>query len=114
VRHSFERPAKHRTIEFTIMKNSISCAIRILTISAVAAVGLGTSAFAGEDIAVAKLPEVVTKAIGERFPKAELINAEKETDKGKLHYEVKIRAEGALKEVDVSPEGKILKVKNDK
>ncbi|MBA2431165.1 MAG: hypothetical protein H0V56_03515 [Chthoniobacterales bacterium] len=62
---------------------------------------------------MAKLPEPVTKAIMERFPKAELIKAEKETDDGKVKYEVKIRTEGKEKEVDVSAEGVILKVDDE-
>ena len=98
------------------MKKSFSSRIghslRVLGILAFATAS--STLIAGEDIAVAKLPNAVTKALMERFPKAELINAEKETDKGQMHYEVKIRTEGTMKEVNVSPEGKILKVENDK
>jgi len=99
------------------MKDSVS-PIRnrgaaLLAIAASLVLCCSSAVFAGEDVPAAKLPEPVTKAIMERFPKAELIKAEKETEKGKVKYEVKIRTEGKEKEVDVSPEGKILEVDDE-
>ena len=71
---------------------------------------LSATAVAGEDIAISSLPEPVSKAVKEQFPKGELIKAEKESDDSGLKYELKIREDGKLKEAHVSPEGKILKV----
>lgn len=84
-----------------------------MSVVAVAAIGSMSTALAGDDIAVSDLPSDVSKAVKERFPTAELIKAEKETDEGQLKYEVKIRTEGKLKEAHVSPEGKILKVEDE-
>jgi hypothetical protein len=69
-------------------------------------------ALAGEPIAVNKLPEVITKAVMERFPDAELLSAETDTEEGKKLYEVTIRAEGKVKDVELTPEGKIVAVED--
>jgi len=70
-------------------------------------------AMADEPIAVNKLPEVINKAIKDKYPNAELLSAERDTDKGKKHYEVQIRDGGKVHEVEISPEGTIIKVEKE-
>ncbi|MFN7139806.1 MAG: PepSY domain-containing protein [Limisphaerales bacterium] len=57
-----------------------------------------------------ELPAAVTKAINDRFPGATLISAERETEKGRVYYEVEIRDKEGRWEVDVTPEGKIIDI----
>lgn len=77
------------------------------------ALSLSATAWAGEKVPLDKLPEPVTKAVKERFPKGELLKAEKETEDGKVKYEVKLSDGGKKYEVDVSPDGTILEVEED-
>jgi len=77
------------------------------------ALSLSASLWAGEKVPLDQLPEPVTKAVKERFPKGELLKAEKETKDGKVKYEVKVSDGGKKYEVDVSPDGAILEVEED-
>lgn len=74
--------------------------------------GFGVSAQAGEDIALDKLPQPVLDATKRTFPDAELQEAEREQEGGQLVYEVEVRVKGEKKEVDVTPEGKVIKVED--
>jgi hypothetical protein len=63
-----------------------------------------------ENVPINQLPSPVTAAIKNRFPKSELLSAEKDLEKGKVKYELKVRNNGKIYDVDVDPSGKILKV----
>jgi uncharacterized membrane protein YkoI len=63
-----------------------------------------------EMVPLDELPKAVVEAIKAKFPKAELVSADKETDKDKTTYEVTIKNGGQELEVSVTPEGKILTV----
>jgi hypothetical protein len=67
-----------------------------------------------ENVPINKLPGPVTAAIKNKFPKSELLSAEIDRENGKIKYEVKVRSEGQNYDVDVTPDGKILKVEIDK
>lgn len=71
------------------------------------------TAQAGENIPISELPKPVVEALQARFPKAELLKAERETKRGRICFEVKLRHDGKRYEVDVSPEGKVLDVDRD-
>ena len=66
-----------------------------------------------ENVPVNRLPSPVTAAIKNRFPKSELLSAEKDTENGMVKYEVKVRSDSKNYDVDVTPSGKILKVELD-
>jgi len=66
-----------------------------------------------ENVPINRLPNPVTAAIKNRFPKSELLSAEKDLENGKVKYEVKVRSDGKNYDVDVTPSGKILKVELD-
>jgi hypothetical protein len=66
-----------------------------------------------ENVPINQLPSSVTAAIKKRFPKSELLLAEKDLENGKVKYEVKVRSNGQKYDVDVTPSGKILKVDPD-
>jgi uncharacterized membrane protein YkoI len=63
-----------------------------------------------EKIALDKLPKAVKDALKEKYPDAELVSAEKETEKGKTHYEVVIKNKKQELEVILTEEGKIVAV----
>jgi hypothetical protein len=67
-----------------------------------------------ENVPINRLPSPVTAAIKNRFPKSELLWAEKDMDNGRIIYEVKLRSDGQNYDVDVTPSGKIIKVELDK
>jgi len=66
-----------------------------------------------ENVPVNRLPSPVTAAIKNRFPKSELLSAEKDFENGRVKYEVKVRSDSKNYDVDVTPSGKILKVELD-
>ena len=66
-----------------------------------------------ENVPINRLPSPVTAAIKNRFPKSELLSAEKDTENGMVKYEVKVRCEGQNYDIDVTPSGKILKIDRD-
>jgi putative PepSY-like beta-lactamase-inhibitor len=61
-----------------------------------------------EKVPLDKLPKAVADAVKAKFPKAELVSADKEKDNGKEVFEVNIKHEGASIDVTVTPEGKIV------
>jgi hypothetical protein len=63
-----------------------------------------------ENVPINRLPSPVTAAIKNRFPKSELLSAEIDRENGKVKYEVKVRSEGQKYDIDVTPDGKILKI----
>jgi uncharacterized membrane protein YkoI len=63
-----------------------------------------------EKVPLDKLPKAVTDAVKAKFPSAELVKAEKETEDGKTVYEVNLKSGGHSMDVTVTPEGKILEV----
>jgi hypothetical protein len=67
-----------------------------------------------ENVPINRLPSPVTAAIKNRYPKSELISAEKDLENGMVKYEVKVRSDGQNYDIDVTPSGKILKVEVDK
>ena len=63
-----------------------------------------------KDVPINHLPSAVTSAIKNRFPRSQMLRAEKDLDNGRIKYEVKIRSNGQNFDVDVTPSGKILKI----
>ena len=60
-----------------------------------------------EDIPVGELPAVVRQAIDQRYPGAQYVSAERETENGVTSYEVEITFEGRQLEIDVTADGVI-------
>ncbi len=59
-----------------------------------------------------ELPAVIKKAINEAFPKGQILNIEKEVEgEDPGQYDFDIRADGKEYEVEVSPEGKVIEIK---
>jgi uncharacterized membrane protein YkoI len=66
-----------------------------------------------EKVPLDKLPKAVVDAVKVKFPKAELVEAEKEELGGKTYFEVKIKNAGKTLEVKLTAEGKIEAVEDD-
>lgn len=75
--------------------------------------GLSSRLLAGEAIPVSQLPEPVANAIKTQFPNAEFLSVERETDDGRVKYEVKILDGNQRKEVELAPDGQVLKIENE-
>ena len=60
-----------------------------------------------------KVPKAVVDGVKKRFPSAELVEAAKETEKGKTEYEVSIKDGGAKIDVMLTPEGSITLIENE-
>jgi uncharacterized membrane protein YkoI len=52
----------------------------------------------------------VVEAVKKQFPNGELVEAETEKDQGQMVYEVEVMVAGEEKEIEVSPEGKIVEI----
>jgi hypothetical protein len=66
-----------------------------------------------EKVPLDKLPKAVVDAVKEKFPRAELVSAEKEKEDGKDVYEVAIKDGKHKIEVTVTPEGKVVTVEKE-
>jgi hypothetical protein len=67
-----------------------------------------TCTWAGEEkVPLDKLPRAVVEAVKKRFPKAELVEAVRETEDGKTEYEVTVKDGGTKIDVTLTPEGTI-------
>jgi hypothetical protein len=60
-----------------------------------------------ESLPLDKLPKAVTDAVKKRFPKAELVEAAKETEGDKVEFEVSIKDGETKIDVMLTPDGKI-------
>jgi len=61
-----------------------------------------------EKVPLDKLPKAVSEAVKKRFPKAELVEASKETEDGKTQYEVSVKEAGKKIDVTLTADGKIV------
>ena len=66
-----------------------------------------------EEIALDKVPGAVMKAAKDAVKGIVFSKAEKETKDGKTHYELEGKAGEKSYEIEVSPEGKVLKVEEE-
>ncbi|MCE9532711.1 MAG: PepSY domain-containing protein [Planctomycetes bacterium] len=66
-----------------------------------------------EKVPLDKLPAKVKAAVKAKFPDAELLSAEKETEDGKTLYEVDIKNKGQKIEVTVDEDGKIVEIEKE-
>ena len=82
-----------------------------VAVALLAGFALATPVQADEDkIALDKLPAKVTAAVKEKFKDAELVSASKETEDGKVLFEVQIKFKGKVVEVTLTEDGTINEV----
>jgi uncharacterized membrane protein YkoI len=76
--------------------------------SAMTLLVLGFALADEESVPLDKVPKAVLDAVKARFKEAEVTEAAKETEDGKLVYEVTVKEKGAKIDVTLTPEGEIL------
>ena len=88
------------------MRVLLSMALGLLVIS-LCGNGASEARADEEKIALDKLPKAVLETVKARFPKAELIEAAKETEGDKVEFEVTLKVGETKYDVMLSPDGKI-------
>lgn len=87
--------------------------LRMVAALAVMALTLGNGRAGEEAVPLDKLPKAVTDAVKKRFPKAEVVEAAKETEKDKTEYEVSIKDGTTKIDVTLTPEGVITLIERE-
>jgi hypothetical protein len=66
-----------------------------------------------EKLALDKIPKKVMDAIKNRFPNAEITSAEKETENGKVVYDIELKHKGRKYEMDIEEDGTIIEIEKE-
>jgi hypothetical protein len=81
------------------------------------AVGLALVATAGaaddKKVPLDKVPKAVKEAIDGRFPGADVSSVEKETEDGKVVYDVELKHKGRKYEMDIHEDGTIIEIEKE-
>src|SRR5436305_9670938 len=64
-------------------------------------------------ITLDKAPKAVQDAIKARFPKGEVTSIEKETEDGKVVYDIELKSEGRKYEMDIREDGTVLEIEKE-
>jgi len=95
------------------MRTMLRTVAAVVTVALVVAGGRADE----EKVPLDKLPIPVSEAVKKRFPKAELVEAAKETskdgDKEKVEYEVTVKDGGTKIDVMLTPDGKITLIEKE-
>ena len=71
------------------------------------------AAWADEKVDLDKVPKAVMDAVKARFPDAEIKGAEKETEEGKLYYEIEILNKKEEIDVELTPDGALSEIEKE-
>jgi uncharacterized membrane protein YkoI len=86
-----------------------TCALALLGLSA-----LAVGARADEEkVALEKVPAAAMKAVKDKFPAAEIRQAEKEVEEGKTIYEIGLKDHGQNIDVSLTEDGTILEIEKE-
>lgn len=66
-----------------------------------------------DDIQISELPKEVTDTINSQYPGATYLKAERDTDDGRIEYEVNICHEGTEWEIELYPDGTVKDIDNE-
>jgi hypothetical protein len=67
----------------------------------------------GKKLTEDKLPKAVRESIKERFPGAKLTSIEKETEEGKVVFDIELKHEGRKYEMDIKEDGTIVEIEKE-
>ena len=84
-----------------------------LCVGLVGLVLLAGGARAGDKVPLDKVPKAVMDAIKARFPDADITSVEKETEDGKVVYDIELKSKGRKYEMDIKEDGTVLEVENE-
>jgi len=71
------------------------------------------SAGAEEEIPVKNLPKAVVAAVKALYPNGTITEAEKDTEDGKVVYEIEVTSGGKEIDIELTADGKVLKIESD-
>ena len=77
------------------------------------AVGGSVAADKAEKLSPDKLPKAVAEAIKARFPGGKVTSAEKETEDGKVVYDIELTAGGLKYEMDIHEDGTVIEIEKE-
>jgi uncharacterized membrane protein YkoI len=66
-----------------------------------------------EKVPLDKIPKKVMDAIKARFPKADITSVEKETEDGKVVYDIELKSEGRKYEMDIQEDGTVIEIEKE-
>jgi uncharacterized membrane protein YkoI len=66
-----------------------------------------------EKLTADKLPKVIRDAVQKRFPGAEITSAEKETEDGKVVYDIELKHNGRKYEMDIKEDGTVIEIEKE-
>jgi uncharacterized membrane protein YkoI len=66
-----------------------------------------------EKVPLDKVPKKVMDAIKARFPKADITSVEKETEEGKVVYDIELKSEGRKYEMDIQEDGTVIEIEKE-
>lgn len=84
-----------------------------LALCGVLALGIAAARADEEKIPLDKVPAAVMKAVKDKFPKATVKEAEKETEDGKTTYEIGLEENGKGIDVSLKEDGTILEIEKE-
>jgi len=87
--------------------------MRTSIIVAIFALAGSTVAMAGERVQVDKIPQAVSDAVQKQLPNSKIESAERDSDDGKMKYELNVTHENAKYEFDVAEDGTILEFEKE-
>ncbi len=87
----------------------LSSSIALVVVALIVAPAMGDE----ENVPLDKLPAKVTAAVKAKYPKAELVSAQKEVDDGTTLFEVAIKNEGHNMEITCKQDGTIVEVEKE-
>jgi len=107
-------PSAYRPIQETAMRAILGLAGIVVVAGFVALPAVaGTDDKKAEKLALDKIPKKIMHAIKNRFPNAEIKSAEKETEDGKVVYDIELKHEGRKYEMDIQEDGTIVEIEKE-
>lgn len=73
----------------------------------------GLAAAADKKVGLDKVPKAVRDAVKARFPAGEVTSVEKETDDGKVVYDIELTEKGRKYEMDIREDGTVLEIEKE-
>jgi uncharacterized membrane protein YkoI len=93
------------------MRRIIGC-LSVTTVATLLVLATGADSLA-EKVAYDKVPKKVRDAVEARFPDAKVSGVEKETEDGKIVYDIELKHKGRKYEMDIQEDGTVLEIEKE-
>jgi uncharacterized membrane protein YkoI len=91
----------------------MKCRLVIASIAGFALLGVARAGDKAEKITPDKIPQKVMDTIKARLPGAEITSAEKETEDGKVVYDIELKHQGRKYEMDIKEDGTLIEIEKE-